>query len=67
MEERACRCGGSAPPLWNDTDVIRPLHQDPYLPTRTTHVSFPSEIGVMTTKGPVIPSIHTCYYTYKPK
>ena len=48
-------------------NVIYSLHRDPHLLTRTTHVSFPSEIGVMTAKGPVIPSIHTCYYTYKPK
>ena len=67
MEERACRCGGSAPPLWNDMNVIYSLHRDPRLLTRTTHVSFPSTTGVMTAKDPVIPSIHTCYYTYKPK
>ena len=47
--------------------VIQPLHRYPCLLTRTTHVSFPNAIGVMTAKDPVIPSIHTCYYTYKPK
>ncbi len=48
-------------------DVICSLHRDPTWLTRTTHVSFPSSTGVMTAKNPVIPSIHTCYYTYKPK
>lgn len=67
MEERACRCGGTAVPLWNDMHVIQSLHRYPCLLTRTTHVSFPNAIGVMTAKDPVIPSIHTCYYTYKPK
>ena len=47
--------------------VIHSLHWDPRALTRTTHVSFPNAIGVMTAKDPVIPSIHTCYYTYKPK
>ena len=65
MEERACRCGGIAPPLWNDMDVIRSLHRYPCPLTRTTHVSFPSTTGVMTAKNPVIPSIHTCYYPYR--
>ena len=65
MEERACRCGGSAPPLWNDMYVIRSLHRDVARLTRTTHVSFPSATGVMTAKNPVIPSIHTCYYPYR--
>ena len=48
-------------------DVIRSLHRDVARLTRTTHVSFPSATGVMTAKNPVIPNIHTCYYTYKPK
>ena len=65
MEERACRCGGSAPPLWNDMNVIRSLHRDSAGLTRTTHVSFPSVTGVMAAKDPVIPSIHTCYYPYR--
>ncbi len=47
--------------------VIHSLHRDPYALTRTTHVSFPNAIGVVAVKDPVIPSIHTCYYTYKPK
>ena len=47
--------------------VIHSLHRDPHALTRTTHVSFPNAIGVVTVKVPVIPIIHTCYYTYKPK
>ena len=47
--------------------VIQSLHRYPCLLTRTTHLSFPSITGVMAAKDPVIPSIHTCYYTYKPK
>ena len=57
MEERACRCGGSAPPLWNDMDVICSLHRDPTWLTRTTHVSFPSSTGVMTAKYPQHPHV----------
>ncbi|VEI17629.1 Uncharacterised protein [Actinomyces viscosus] len=48
-------------------DVIPSLHRIPLALTRTTHVCFPSGIVAITGKEPVIPSIHTCYYTYKPR
>ena len=67
MEERACRCGGTAPSLWNDIDVIRFLHRYPFALTRTAHVCLPRTIGVATRKDPIIHIIHTCYYTYKPR
>jgi len=67
VEEQACHCGGRSPSLWNDMGVIHSLHRDPRALTRTTHVSFPNGTGVVAVKDPVIPSIHTCYYTYKPK
>ena len=49
------------------TFLLFTLSTDALEGTRTTHVSFPSSIGVTARKDPVIPSIHTCYYTYKPR
>lgn len=42
------------------------LHRTTLMTNRTTHLSFHTLIGAMTGQTRLLPTIHTCYYSYRP-